>query len=238
LERDNTKRYFDAHRRTYQSLLFEPSKAFVDALGAALQQRVAEGLRAEPRIGGSLFWIANDLRFAKDKPPYKPHLDFAFWEGRAGPRRDPALILRIAPAGIHLGAAVFALTGAALERYRTALSDMARAFELDTAVAPLVDTGAELSEPTRVRHQPASPQPTLPPDSPYATAFTSPNDCRTQRPSPPRNSSFGAPTGSHPTRPFTGGLPPTPAVPPKPGRHAHARGRRGVCSVRCQLRRW
>jgi uncharacterized protein (TIGR02453 family) len=151
LAEDNTKRYFDAHRHTYQSQLFEPSKAFVVALGAALQQRVSIGLRAEPRIGGSLFRIANDLRFAKGKPPYKPHLDFAFWEGEAGPRHDPAVILRITPTEIHVGAGVFALTGAALDRYRASLRVPARAAELHTAVAALLETGAELSEPTRVR---------------------------------------------------------------------------------------
>ncbi|MFI7488244.1 DUF2461 family protein [Micromonospora echinaurantiaca] len=151
LARDNNKQYFDAHRRTFQSQLLEPSKAFVVALGTALQQRVCARLRADPRIGGSLFRIVNDLRFGKDKPPYKPHLDFAFWEGEVGPRRDPALILRITPTEIHLGAGVFALTGVALDRYRTALRDPARAAELDTAVAALMDTGAQLSEPTRVR---------------------------------------------------------------------------------------
>jgi uncharacterized protein (TIGR02453 family) len=151
LERDNTRRYFDTHRRTYQTELFEPSKAFVVALGAALRQRISAGLRAEPRIGGSLFRIANDLRFARDKPPYKPHLDVAFWEGENGPRRDPALILRITPTEIHLGAGVFTLTGAALDRYRAALRETEPAAELDKAVTALVDAGAELSEPTRVR---------------------------------------------------------------------------------------
>ncbi|PZF91252.1 DUF2461 family protein [Micromonospora deserti] len=135
----------------YQQQLLEPSKAFVVALGAALRQRVSPQLRAEPRIGGSLFRIANDLRFAKDKPPYKPHLDFAFWQGDAGPRSDPSLILRITPTQIHLGAGMFALTGVALDRYRAALRDPGCADELDAAVTALIDKGAELSESTRVR---------------------------------------------------------------------------------------
>jgi uncharacterized protein (TIGR02453 family) len=151
LERDNTKRYFDTHRRTYQLELLEPSKTFVVALGAELRRRVSDRLHAEPRIGGSLFRIANDLRFAKDKPPYKPHLDMAFWQGDHGPRTGPSLILRITPAEIHLGAGVFASTGAALDRYRTALRDPALVAELDTAVTALIAAGAELSEPTRAR---------------------------------------------------------------------------------------
>jgi hypothetical protein len=142
LERDNTKRYFDTHRRTYRRYLFEPSKTFVVALGAELRRRVSEKLHAEPRIGGSLFRIANDLRFAKDKPPYKPHLDMAFWQGGNGPRSDPSLILRITPAEIHLGAGVFAATRAARDGYRTALRDRALAAELDEALSTLVAAGA------------------------------------------------------------------------------------------------
>ena len=151
LERDNTKRYFDTHRRTYQQQLLEPSKTFVVALGAELRHRVSDQLQAEPRIGGSLFRIANDLRFAQDKPPYKPHLDLAFWQGDNGPRTDPSLILRITPTEIHLGAGVFPLTGTALDHYRTALRDSALIAELDETVSTLIGDGAQLSEPTRVR---------------------------------------------------------------------------------------
>jgi uncharacterized protein (TIGR02453 family) len=151
LGRDNTKGYFDAHRDLYQRGLLEPAKAFVVALGELLTARVSKQLRAEPRIGGSMFRIANDLRFAHGRPPYKTHLDFAFWEGEGGPRRDPALILRLTPTHVLLGAGVPALTGAGLQRYRAALRDPVRLAELDSAVDDLLTTGAELSEPTRAR---------------------------------------------------------------------------------------
>ena len=86
-----------------------------------------------------------------DKPPYKPHLDFAFWEGGAGPRRDPALILRIEPAEILVGCGVPRLTGAALEAHRAALRDAQLLAELDRHVSALLADGAELSEPNRRR---------------------------------------------------------------------------------------
>jgi uncharacterized protein (TIGR02453 family) len=161
LERDNTKRCFDTHHDVYLSELLEPAKAFVTDLGERLRRRVSGGLRAEPRVGGSLFRIANDLRFAPDKPPYKPHLDLAFWDGPNGPRVDPALILRIAPAEIHLGCGVMPRSGAALDAYRKALHDDAA--DLDRHVTALLADGAELSEPTR-RRVPAG----FDPDTPAA----------------------------------------------------------------------
>jgi uncharacterized protein (TIGR02453 family) len=150
LETDNSKRFFDAGRDVYQRELLEPAKAFVTALGSRLRPQVP-GLRAEPRVGGSLFRIANDLRFNPGRPPYKTHLDFAFWEGGQGPRQDPALLVRITPEQVHLGAGVMPRTGVALEHYRARLRDSRAVAELDRHVTALIDAGAELSEPTRRR---------------------------------------------------------------------------------------
>ncbi|MEV6304502.1 DUF2461 family protein [Actinoplanes sp. NPDC051861] len=150
LERDNSKAFFDAGREVYRRELAEPAEAYVTELGARLRERVP-GLRAEPRIGGSLFRIANDLRFAPDRPPYRPHLDFAFWQGPHGPRTDPALLVRITPAEVHLGCGVMPRTGAALESYRDRLRDEHAMAALDRHVTALTSGGAELSEPTRRR---------------------------------------------------------------------------------------
>jgi uncharacterized protein (DUF2461 family) len=79
MAQDNTKRFFDTHRAVYTRQLLEPAKALIAALGKQLQARVSAELRAEPRVGGgSLFRIANDLRFTPDKPPYKTYLDIPF----------------------------------------------------------------------------------------------------------------------------------------------------------------
>jgi uncharacterized protein (TIGR02453 family) len=151
LERDNSKRFFDAHRDIYRRELFEPSKALVVALGETLRPQISTELKAEPHIGGSLYRIANDLRFAKDKPPYKAHLDFSFWQGSHGPRRDPSLLLRITPSEVHLGCGIFGLTGPALDRYRDALRDPAALATLDAQIVLLLRAGGELSEPSRAR---------------------------------------------------------------------------------------
>jgi uncharacterized protein (TIGR02453 family) len=148
---DNTATFFEAHRSVYERHLLAPAKLFVTDLGGRLRTEVSTGLQAVPRVGGSIFRIANDRRFAPQAPPYKPHLDFAFWEGDGGPRVDPSLILRITPEHILLGAGVYALTGRRLERYREALHDPTALAALDEAVRALVASGAEFGEPTRRR---------------------------------------------------------------------------------------
>jgi uncharacterized protein (DUF2461 family) len=119
-------------------------------------------VRVTSSRSGSLFRIANDLRFARDQPPYKPHLDFAFWEGATGPREDPALIVRLTPADIHLGCGQIGLTGAALAAYRTTLHDPARHRSRPAHHrAARRRRGAERTDPPagtgRVRPEPAEP---------------------------------------------------------------------------------
>jgi uncharacterized protein (DUF2461 family) len=135
----------------YRDALVQPSKAFVMAAGGRLAERVDPSVRGEPRIGGSLFRLANDLRFQPDRAPYKTHLDLVFWAGGAGPRTDPALVIRLTAAEVLLGAGVPAMSGERLRRYRECLRDADRVAALDAAVEPLLAAGGELSEPSRVR---------------------------------------------------------------------------------------
>src|SRR5262249_21978378 len=80
LRAHNDRTWFQAHREEYESLLLEPARDFVEAMGEELA-RFAPDVNADPRVGGSIFRIARDTRFSKDKRPYKDHLDLWFWQG-------------------------------------------------------------------------------------------------------------------------------------------------------------
>ncbi|HSR25966.1 MAG TPA: DUF2461 domain-containing protein [Candidatus Eisenbacteria bacterium] len=61
LELDNSKRYFEAHRRQYEQEVRRP-----------MEELVAE---LEPVLGrGKLFRINRDIRFSADKSPYKTNI--------------------------------------------------------------------------------------------------------------------------------------------------------------------
>jgi hypothetical protein len=77
LAEDNSKSYFDRHRRVYEEQVARPMKSLVVDVGARLADRVAPGIRAEPKVGRSLFRINRDLRFSADTTPYHPDVDDA-----------------------------------------------------------------------------------------------------------------------------------------------------------------
>ena len=74
LATDNTREFFDAHRATYESALLEPAKGFVTALGEQLQARVSPGIRAEPRVNGSILRITRDTERCPVVVCYRYHL--------------------------------------------------------------------------------------------------------------------------------------------------------------------
>ncbi len=87
LRANNNKEWFESHRKDYDAARAEVMD-FSDALKADLQ-----GHDAIERT--KLFRIHRDLRFSKDKTPYKPHFALSF--SRLGAERRGGYYLRIRP---------------------------------------------------------------------------------------------------------------------------------------------
>jgi uncharacterized protein (TIGR02453 family) len=132
LRAHNERGWFHAHREEYESLLLEPARDLVEAMGEELAG-FAPNVNADPRVGGSIFRIARDTRFSKDKRPYKDHLDMMF---RVGPvKTSPGYWFRLTPNELILGAGMHMLDKPELERYRTSVDADASGAELAKIVA-------------------------------------------------------------------------------------------------------
>jgi uncharacterized protein (TIGR02453 family) len=70
LTRHNEKTWFEAHREEYESEVRQPMRELIEELDALFG-------KFAPEIGGdpkrSMFRINRDIRFSKDKSPYKTH---------------------------------------------------------------------------------------------------------------------------------------------------------------------
>jgi uncharacterized protein (TIGR02453 family) len=122
LRAHNDRAWFTANRATYERYLLEPARDLVEAIGAELA-RAGIDVNADPRVGGSIFRINRDTRFAKDKRPYKDHLDLWFWEGAGPSRTRPGYFFRLTPEALVLGAGMHHFERALLTRYRAAVAD-------------------------------------------------------------------------------------------------------------------
>lgn len=73
LKKNNTRDWFNANKDRYKQDVVEPISAFITAIAPKLQ-KISPHYNADPRPNkGSMFRIYRDVRFSKDKKPYKEH---------------------------------------------------------------------------------------------------------------------------------------------------------------------
>jgi uncharacterized protein (TIGR02453 family) len=125
--------WFKANQKTYRETVLEPAKAFVDAMGVELSAGISKAIRADPKTNGSIAPINNDVRFAKDKTPYKDHLLFRFWEGR-DKKAAPTLFVRLSGDSVGFASgAVFA----SVDRWRARVDDDKTGKTLEAAIGKI-----------------------------------------------------------------------------------------------------
>src|ERR1700704_5398938 len=119
LEADNSKTYFHAHRQTYDECVKEPFLALSEEI--------------EREFGAlHVFRPNRDIRFAKDKTPYKTAAA-AVTESEGG----TAYYVQISSTGLFVGSGYHHLAPDQLERFRVAVDDGKTGPKLATAVAAL-----------------------------------------------------------------------------------------------------
>jgi len=123
LEGDNSKSFWTAHKQIYD----EQVRAPLEALAVALT----------PEFGAPKFFRPyRDVRFARDKTPYKTHQGIWFPE--------TSRYLHVSAAGLFLAGGYWDTTAQQVERLRRAVSDDVAGAELERTVAQLAKSGLAL----------------------------------------------------------------------------------------------
>ena len=126
LEMDNTKSFWEANKHVYKEAVEAPMKALAAAL--------------EPEFGSmKIFRPYRDVRFAKDKTPYKTHQG-AFVA--AGPRTG--WYVEISARGTRVGAGFYEADGPQLAAIRQAMADERTGKALERLLKKLEKDGFEI----------------------------------------------------------------------------------------------
>jgi len=143
LAEHNDRDWFAANKQRYETEVLEREKAFVAAAGGQLAPLSALSggpIHAEPRVGGSIFRINRDVRFSRDKSPFKTHADMWFWVG-ADRKSAAGYFIRIVAHGIWIGGGVHMLTPEQLARMRQAIAEEPSGSEIAGIVERLRGAG-------------------------------------------------------------------------------------------------
>lgn len=128
LEQHNDRAWFAEHKERYETLVREPALDFIATMSPQLF-KISEHFVALPKkVGGSLMRVHRDMRFSKDKIPYKTNIGIQFRHELAGDVHAPGYYLHIDNSGCFLAAGVWRPESSALGKIRDRIAEQPAAW--------------------------------------------------------------------------------------------------------------
>ena len=126
LAANNEKAWFEANRARYEADVKAPLQDFIVTIAPKLK-RISPNFIADPKT--SMFRIHRDVRFSKDKSPYKTNAGLHFRHVRGKDAHVPGFYLHLQPDAVFYGGGIWKPDPAALGRIRGAIAENTRAWE-------------------------------------------------------------------------------------------------------------
>lgn len=148
LSQNNNKQWFDEHKSEYQTSVVEPAQAFTEALGQKLKG-ISKAIVYDTRASGSgsIIRIYRDVRFSKDKTPYKTWLGIVFWDTPGKRMKTPAYYFGMDQESARLHCGWHGFEKPVLEAYRDAVAGKSGAALVKAIEAVKSRKGFEVEEP-------------------------------------------------------------------------------------------
>ena len=137
LSKNNTKEWFEKNRPRFDFEFLQPAIQFVIDLGEKLFE-LSPNIFAIPKIDKSIFRLHRDVRFSKNKAPFKTNLGLYFWEGKGKKMECSGYYFHIEPTLFFLGAGMYVFTKDQLRKYRELVSNPAEGKELNEIISKLL----------------------------------------------------------------------------------------------------
>jgi uncharacterized protein (TIGR02453 family) len=152
LKQNNERSWFEANKQRFKDSVQFPMSHFIEAMAPRLA-KISKNFRADPRTnGGSMFRIYRDVRFSKDKRPYKEHAACHFRHLSAKDVHAPGYYMHFADDEIFVGGGMYMPEPPALANIRDAIVKSPAKWKGVVADRTLVKTfGAISSEDTLTR---------------------------------------------------------------------------------------
>lgn len=121
LEKNNNRDWFLKNKSRYEKVVRDPLLELVSEVGPRLET-INPHLVADPRpVGGALFRIHRDVRFSKDKTPYKTHAGLRFPHEDGKNVHAPGYYLHLEPSSVFVGSGIWHPDPVTLAKVRDAI---------------------------------------------------------------------------------------------------------------------
>ena len=123
LAENNDREWFQENKQRYEEHIKDPAMCFIADFGAVLN-KISKHFSADPRpVGGSLFRIYRDVRFSKDKSPYKTNAGIQFRHIQGKDAHAPGYYLHLEPDNVFAAVGIWHPDSKTLARIREAIAE-------------------------------------------------------------------------------------------------------------------
>ncbi len=118
---NNNREWFQGNKARYERDVRDALVRFVLDFGERLRE-ISPHMVADPRLsGGSIFRIYRDVRFSKDKSPYKTNAGIHFRHEVGRKAHGPGLYLHLQPGRVFAGAGIWRPNSATVGKIRDSI---------------------------------------------------------------------------------------------------------------------
>lgn len=118
LKANNNKAWFNDHKGEYEEYVRGPALAFIEQMDHWIRMISPHYEGVAKKMGGSLMRVYRDVRFSKDKSPYKTNVGIQFRHEVGKDVHAPGFYLHIEPGDVYLGVGSWHPASQELKQFR------------------------------------------------------------------------------------------------------------------------
>jgi uncharacterized protein (TIGR02453 family) len=153
LDKNNNRDWFEQHKQEYEDLVRTPALDFIADMGSTIESLSPHFLAIPKKVGGSMMRPYRDVRFGKDKRPFKTNVGIQFRHFQAKDVHAPGFYLHIEPGGCFVGVGIWHPEAAPLATIRREIDEQPKQWLKVSRAKPFLNlfelTGDSLSNPPR-----------------------------------------------------------------------------------------
>ncbi len=129
LRLNNDRIWFKSNQNRYEESVRSPSLDLIRDFQIELDKISPNFVAVPKKVGGSLMRIQRDVRFSKNKSPYKNNIGIHFRHKLGKDIHSPGFYLHISPESCHLGAGIWRPDSRTLKKIRSFIADNPNAWQ-------------------------------------------------------------------------------------------------------------
>ncbi len=123
LSQNNNREWFADNKQRYEDEVRTPALDYIESMQQHMAKISPHFLVSAKKVGGSLMRVHKDIRFSKDKTPYKTNIGIHFKHARGRDVHAPGFYLHIEPGDVFIGAGIWRPESSTLGNVRTLIDE-------------------------------------------------------------------------------------------------------------------